>query len=151
MPAITATTSATDPSLLAGAASTSSLPIQTLDQQDFLKLLVAQMTQQDPMNPESNLDFSAQLAQFSTLQATNAMQSSQQFLQATTLIGRSVVLQDADQATVSGVVSAVQMVAGTPMLVINGQSYDLSQVTAVAPAPPQTASATATPTSAPTL
>ena len=115
-----------------------------LNQQDFLKLLVTQMTSQDPMNPESNIDFSAQMAQFSTLQATNSMQANiaqlgaqQKFLQANDLIGRSVALQNGDKSVTTGVVSAVQVQAGTPMLVINGQSYDLSQVLSVAAAQPQ--------------
>ena len=127
MSAISSTTSATDPTL------------QMLSQQDFLKLLVTQMTSQDPMNPESNIDFSAQMAQFSTLQATTAMQTSiaqlgaqQQFLQANDLIGRSVTLANTDQTVSSGVVGGVQVEAGVPKLIVNGQSYDLSQVLSVA-------------------
>jgi flagellar basal-body rod modification protein FlgD len=46
---------------------------QTLNQADFLQLLVTQMSSQDPLNPESDTDFAAQLAQFSSLQATQTM------------------------------------------------------------------------------
>ncbi len=136
---ITATSSATAADVPA-AETTSPLPVKTLGQDDFLKLLVTQMTQQDPMNPESNMDFSAQMAQFSTLQATTAMQTNlaqigaqQQFLQATDLIGKNVVLQNDDQSVTSGVVGAVQIEAGTPKLIVDGQSYDLSQVLTVTP------------------
>ncbi len=136
---VTSITNTTDPTSSAGASTVPTLAASTLNQQDFLKLLVTQMSQQDPMNPESNLDFSAQLAQFSTLQQTTAMQTGitqlgtqQQFLQANDLIGRTVKLQNADQTTASGVVSGVQLAGGTPQIVVNGQNYNLSQVLAVA-------------------
>jgi len=120
------------------AAPQSTLPGQTLNQNDFLKLLVAQLSAQDPMNPVSNTDFAAQMAQFSTLQATQTMQknlagleSSQAVLQANSLLGRTVQVQSATGATESGVVSAVTFQAGTPSLTVNGQSYNLSSVLSV--------------------
>ena len=114
------------------------LPEQTLNQKDFLKLLVAQMSAQDPMNPVSNTDFAAQMAQFSTLQTTQSMQtnlagleSSQAVLQANSLLGRTVQVQSAPGVTDSGVVSAVGIQAGTPSITVNGQSYGLSAVLSV--------------------
>jgi len=116
---------------------------QTLNQVDFLKLLVAQLSAQDPMNPVSNTDFAAQMAQFSTLQATQGMQknlagleSSQAMLQANSLLGRTVQVKAASGATSSGVVSAVGIQAGTPSITVNGQSYDLSAVVSVSMTPP---------------
>jgi flagellar basal-body rod modification protein FlgD len=116
----------------------STLPAQTLNQKDFLKLLVAQLSAQDPMNPVSNTDFAAQMAQFSTLQATQTMQtnlagleSSQAVLQANSLLGRTVQVQSASGETASGVVSAVTIQAGTPSIVVNGQPYNLSSVLSV--------------------
>ena len=69
---------------------------------DFLKLLVAQLENQDPLNPQDGGDFLAQLAQLETVQGigelngtfsdfTKGMLSSQA-LQATTLVGRNVLL-----------------------------------------------------------
>jgi flagellar basal-body rod modification protein FlgD len=119
----------------------SSLPVQTLGQSDFLKLLVTQMSSQDPMNPQSDTDFIAQVAQFSTLEATQSMQSSmsqiqssQQLTQANGLLGKTVSVQDNQGLTVQGTVSSVQIQAGTPQLIINGQQYSLGQVLSVAPA-----------------
>ncbi|NOX99725.1 MAG: hypothetical protein GXP30_08365 [Verrucomicrobia bacterium] len=59
---------------------------QTLGKEDFLQLLVAQLQAQDPLDPQSAEDFSAQLAQFSALeQMTNintTLEQSQKFEQA---------------------------------------------------------------------
>ena len=53
---------------------TADAPSKVLSQDDFLKLLVAQMTSQDPINPMSNQDMLTQMVQFSTLQGNNSMQ-----------------------------------------------------------------------------
>jgi flagellar basal-body rod modification protein FlgD len=115
-----------------------SVPGQALTQDDFLKLLVAQMSAQDPLNPQSNTDFAAQMAQFSALQTSqstqtdiSSLQASQQVQAANGLIGRSVVLQAQDQSTPSGVVTGVQMVSGVPKIVVNGSLYDMSQVLSI--------------------
>jgi len=121
----------------------STLPEQTINQDDFLKLLVAQLAAQDPMNPVSNAEFASQMAQFSTLQSTKTMQtnlagveSSQAVLQANSLLGRSVQVLSAQGAADSGVVSAVEIRAGMPSIVVNGLSYSLSQVLSVSLAQP---------------
>jgi flagellar basal-body rod modification protein FlgD len=118
------------------------VPTETLGQDDFLKLLIAQLSAQDPLNPMKDTEFIAQLAQFSTLQATMAMESDiaqmskqQQFLQANALIGREVILQDDQGTVISGTVSAVLVDSGTPKIVVNGQAYDLSSLL-YASAPP---------------
>src|SRR5664279_2172745 len=91
------------------------LPPQTLGQADFLKLLVAQLSAQDPMNPVSNTDFAAQMAQFSTLQTTQTMQGNMAAVQsgltglaANSLLGKTVNLQSTNGQAVTGVVSAIQ-------------------------------------------
>ena len=64
------------------------------------------------------------------------MRGDQQVLQANSLLGRTVIVQ-ADKATkIAGPVSAVQIEAGKPMVVVNGQSYDLSQVLTITPTIP---------------
>jgi flagellar basal-body rod modification protein FlgD len=118
----------------------SRIPTQTLGQNDFLKLLVTQMTSQDPLNPTKDTDFIAQMAQFSSLEQTKtltrdmaSMSADQKFSQVTGLIGRTVTLQQ-DKTLVQGTVSGVLMDAGTPKLVVNGVAYDMSQVVSVTPA-----------------
>jgi flagellar basal-body rod modification protein FlgD len=107
---------------------------QTLDQADFLQLLVTQMSSQDPLNPESDTDFAAQLAQFSSLQETQDMQSDLQNMQATGLIGATVTVKPSSGASaITGVVSSVQVAAGTPSIIVDNQPYALSQISAVTP------------------
>jgi flagellar basal-body rod modification protein FlgD len=117
------------------------LPSKTLSQHDFLNLLVTQITSQDPLKPMDNQDMLTQMVQFNTLQNNTSMQAelaklqdSQSFLQANALLGRAVSLQVDSDTTAQGVVSGVEVDAGTPKIVVGGVAYDLSQVLTVAPA-----------------
>lgn len=114
------------------------LPTQSLSQQDFLNLLVAQMTSQDPLNPTNSQDLLTQMTQFSTLNANTSMQgvlgqlqSGQLFSDAGALLGRQVTLQVDASTTTQGTVTGVDTSGNTPLIVVNGQSYDLSQVLSV--------------------
>jgi flagellar basal-body rod modification protein FlgD len=106
---------------------------QTLNQQDFLQLLVAQMQNQDPLNPQSDTDMASQMAQFTSLTQSSAMSSSLSMLQANSLIGSTVSLQIDPKTTANGVVQGVILNGGTPQIIVNGSTYDLSQVTSVVP------------------
>jgi flagellar basal-body rod modification protein FlgD len=117
-------------------------PSQVLSQNDFLKLLVAQMTSQDPMNPTSDTQMAAQMAQFASLQQTGTMSANiatmltqQQISQANGMLGGTVTLQVDANTVASGVVQAVQLVGGVPKIVVNNTPYDLSQVLTLAPTP----------------
>lgn len=119
----------------------SRIPKSTLDQDDFLQLIIAQLSNQDPMNPQSDTQFIAQMAQFTSLEQSKSMQSDiaqlrtdQQFLQANALIGRTVQVEDSQGALIGGTVSAVQVVEGIPQIVVNGQPYDLSALLSIEPA-----------------
>jgi flagellar basal-body rod modification protein FlgD len=109
-----------------------------LSQQDFLNLLVAQMTSQDPLNPTSSQDLLSQMTQFSTLSTNTTLQqdisqmnSTQELTAANTLIGKQVTLMVDSSTTAQGIVSGVDSSSGTPQVVVNGKSYDLSQVMSV--------------------
>ncbi len=56
-----------------GSESEPNMDISRLGQNDFLTLLIAQLKNQDPLNPASNTEFIAQLAQFSTLEQMTLM------------------------------------------------------------------------------
>jgi flagellar basal-body rod modification protein FlgD len=116
------------------------VPIQTLSQDDFLKLLVAQMTSQDPLNPTKDTEFIAQMASFSSLEQARAMQTElsrlradQALLNANALLGRTVDITEDDGTVTTGLVNAVQVEAGSPRVVVNGRSYELSRLSAITP------------------
>jgi flagellar basal-body rod modification protein FlgD len=113
-------------------------PIQTLGQDDFLKLLITQLTSQDPLSPKTDSDFIAQMATFSSLEQAKATQieiaqlrSDQQISSAQALLGRTVTIQTNEAMTITGLVSAVHIEAGTPKLVVDGQAYPLDNVQSV--------------------
>ncbi len=119
----------------------SRLPVKTLGQDDFLKLLVTQLSAQDPLNPTKDTDFIAQMAQFNALEQTKGMgdqlsslRLEQEFLQSHQLLGRTVELQD-NGKTISGVVSAMRVEAGVPKIEVNGHLYGLDQVRTVTVTP----------------
>ncbi|MBL9137197.1 MAG: hypothetical protein JNK85_15095 [Verrucomicrobiales bacterium] len=120
----------------------SRVPTKTLGQEDFLKLLVAQMTSQDPMAPKSDTEFIAQMASFSSLEQSKTMQadlaqmrSDQQLLQANSLLGRTVNIEVDESTLITGLVSAVHVEAGKPKVVVGDGKYDLDQVTVITPTP----------------
>jgi len=141
-------TTTTNPNTVADAVT--SAASQTLSEQDFLNLLVTQMTSQDPLNPMTNQDMLQQMVSFSTLQSNTSMQSlltgmqsGQAFTEANSMIGQQVnLLTDANGDTAQGIVSGVDLSSGTPQIIVNGQSYGLNQVLSVNPATPQTTSST---------
>jgi flagellar basal-body rod modification protein FlgD len=77
-------------------------PQTELGQDDFLKLLVTKMGAQDPMNPQSDSDFIAQMAQFSSLEQAKTMTTQQEVQTANGLIGRNVSLTDSDNKQIAG-------------------------------------------------
>ncbi len=101
-----------------------------LDQEDFLKILVAQMSNQDPMEPTSNEDFLAQMAQFSALEAMTAMSASFATTQAYSMIGKIAYVQDGSDV-VYGKVSGVVNEDGINYILIGDKYYDAKKVTGV--------------------
>ena len=108
-----------------------------LDKNDFLKILITQLTHQDPTQPLDDKEFVAQMAQFSSLeQMTNMNESLTKVAdlvarsQAVSLLGSAVDLSDDSGATVSGVVDAVTG-GDFPQLLVNGQYYDYAKVQAI--------------------
>ncbi|MHB1613754.1 MAG: flagellar hook capping FlgD N-terminal domain-containing protein [Actinomycetes bacterium] len=157
--ALNASVVPTNPLNQAGGGSTSATaPTSQLGEGDFLKLLVAQLKYQDPLNPVSGTQFMAQTAQFSQVEQlttlatlTGQMLSAQQMTEASTMIGRTVTYADPSGSVTSGTVSSVVNQAGSaPLLVLagNGTQVPLTSVTgvgAIAGASPAAAGSTGTP------
>jgi flagellar basal-body rod modification protein FlgD len=100
-----------------------------LDKNAFLKLMMVELQQQDPLNPSSQdpTQYLQQLAQMTTLeQETNIATSSAQSAassaatSAIALLGHTVSYVDPNGNPQSGVVQTVDMTSGTPLLTISG-------------------------------
>ena len=101
-----------------------------LSQQDFLKILVAQMSHQDPLEPTSNTEFIAQMAQFSLLDSFQTLSSDFVKSQAYSMIGQYVYVQNGSDL-IRGKVDGVVSENGVNYLMIGGEAYNASQVVGV--------------------
>jgi flagellar basal-body rod modification protein FlgD len=108
-------------------------PQQELGRDDFLRLLITQLTHQDPMSPMEDRDFIAQMAQFSTLEQMTNMAADFSRLtallsgsEASGALGRTVEIADGERL-VQGTVSAVTR-GDAPQILVNGVYYNWSQV-----------------------
>lgn len=99
----------------------------SLDKDAFLKLLVTQMQYQDPLEPTSNTEYMAQLAQFSTVEQLENLSATFNANQALNMAGQYVILNVPDAAgkvnQVSGLVDYVTMSEGKAYFHINDQYY----------------------------
>ncbi|MDR3508032.1 MAG: flagellar hook capping FlgD N-terminal domain-containing protein [Caulobacteraceae bacterium] len=124
-------------------ATASSTSAYGLDFQSLLKIILTQLTYQDPLKPVDNFEFVSQLAQFSQLQQSQTLNdqitsliATQSATQATGLLGRTVDFTSG-QSTLSGVVQAIALSSGTPAITIktaDGQSLSgiaISDITQV--------------------
>lgn len=112
------------------------IPSQQLGKDDFLKLLITQLTNQDPTSPMEDTQFISQMAQFSSLeQMTNMNESFNKMAaminagQAASTLGKTVDL-DIGDTTAQGVVEATSF-GENPQVMVNGMFYDLNKIKAV--------------------
>ena len=102
----------------------------------FLKLMVAQMKAQDPLEPMNNQEFTSQLAQFSQLEGIEKLNTSfgdmlalQQLTQGAGLIGKSVTYSAANSSAVqTGTVQGFSLEAGQLQLQVDGQAVPIGQI-----------------------
>lgn len=122
----------------ASATSSSKLTLE-----DFLKVLLTQLTYQDPLKPMDNQEFMAQIAQFTTLEQTQQLNTNiqsllnnQSSLQSVGLIGRTVDIST-DSGPLTGTVSALSLSGTSPLLTLalsgggTASNVSLSQITSV--------------------
>ncbi|TCT16426.1 flagellar hook capping protein [Natranaerovirga pectinivora] len=99
----------------------------------FLQLLVTQMRYQDPLNPTSDTDFLAQMAQFSALEQMQNINTTMMAQQGYALIGKDVIAITVNPFTnevteVEGIVEAVNVVNGKVQLQVNDVTVSLDEV-----------------------
>lgn len=110
---------------------------QSLGSEDFLKLLAVQLQNQDPLDPMDDTEFISQMANFSSLEAMQELNTSfddfsasQAVMGAQDYLGKQVTLADSDSSTVvSGVVDSVNIDSdGNVTVKIDDTSYDISTI-----------------------
>jgi len=114
----------------------SAQPTQSLGKDDFLRILLTQLTHQDPTAPMQDNEFIAQMAQFSALEQMSNMAADfarmtrmLQSTEATGALGQAVEL-DLGNETVQGVVEAVTR-DEVPQILVNGRFFNWDQVTTI--------------------
>ena len=121
--------------VMGASAATARKPSNTLDQDAFLKLLVAQLKYQDPSSPMDSSAFMAQTAQFTSVEKLSAMAegqtallAAQNFQAGSSMVGRTVTYPGADNKDVVGVVSSARFSADGPVLRVGDKDVPLSSV-----------------------
>lgn len=130
----------------------------SVDRDTFMKLLVAQLKNQDPTNPVEGAEFLAQTAQFTMVEKLEEVAKQNIELLAATrmssasaLVGRQVSYSGADGAETAGIVTAVRITADGPVLKVGATDVAMSDVLGVSAPPPPTPTPTPAPTPAPAV
>lgn len=108
----------------------------TLGKDAFLQLLVTQMKYQDPLDPQDNSEYIAQLATFSQLEELQNMSNTVQLSQASSLTGETVIMKTKSSVTgelmyVTGTVDYVAIENSKAYLCINGGRYSIDDLDTV--------------------
>jgi flagellar basal-body rod modification protein FlgD len=121
---------------------TAQLDPQTMGKDAFLKLLVAQLKYQNPMEPVDSSQFMAQTAQFTMVEKLQAMAAQTDALvageasqRAAGLLGRQVTYLDQQGVERSGVVTGTKFGTDGPVLRLGKTEISLNDVREVALAP----------------
>jgi len=129
----------------AATSTTGNSPLNQLDNtQEFLQLLVAQLKNQDPLNPEDPTQFMSEIAQLTQVQSQTTLAAEQQTSAADSMIGLDVSGVGTAGSNVQGVVTSVLLnSSGPPTLMVGSTALPLSSVTEVQEAPATTSGAAA--------
>lgn len=102
-----------------------------LGQEEFLKLLITQMTHQDPLSPQEDREFIAQMAQFSSLESMNTVSRMMSRLQGTSLLGKTIegsYMENGTMVPISGVVTSVRFDRDNVLLKVNDRELRIDQI-----------------------
>lgn len=102
----------------------------------FMTLLVTQMQNQDPLNPSSDTEFISQLAQFSSLEQMENLNTTLTNQNAFALVGKNVIVNVGQSEgkvtnTVAGYVQYVEIKDGKAYLAIDDETYSVDDLNTV--------------------
>ena len=118
----------------------SNLQANGMGMQDFLKILLTQLTYQDPLKPMDNQQFMAQMAQFTSLQQTQQLNEKTDALLTTQASLQSIGLTveiGSSTGSIVGTVTALSLATDTPQLTLKTtdgatlSGISLGQITSV--------------------
>jgi flagellar basal-body rod modification protein FlgD len=126
----------------------------SLKTEDFIKMMITQLQNQDPLEPAKNEQLLAQMSQIGQLQSSTQLTESLKGMvlqnnlgSAGNMIGKMVRGMDDQNETISGLVNSVRVENDKVFLELDsGKSLELTRVTSIAGATGEVASPTATET-----
>ncbi len=139
MPSTSSTSSTgSTPKILPASANTD--PISNMTSNDFLKLMIAEMQNQDPTSPMDNSQILQQLSQMQSINSSKQLSDTlqgvalgQSLLSSAALIGRNVKAMTDDGKTINGSVDKVIIEDSTPKLLVNNQKIQMKNVSEIDP------------------
>jgi flagellar basal-body rod modification protein FlgD len=118
-----------------GSGANSTSPTSTVNQDEFLRLFLTQLSFQDPLEPVDNREFLAQLAQFASVEQLRALNENIEgnlqvavSQEAIDLLGRTVDVSSTDGNFVTGQVTTVNFRQGSPALTVQTATGPLDGV-----------------------
>jgi flagellar basal-body rod modification protein FlgD len=128
----TAASAAATPGASSPGGSTGENPNSILGQNDFLKLMVAQLQAQNPLEPGNSNEYINELAQLTQVEQTTNLANANELSSAVGLIGRAVAYSNPSGVGATGIVQSVQSSAtGTTVTVEGVPGIALSAITEV--------------------
>jgi flagellar basal-body rod modification protein FlgD len=133
MSSVSAVSSALSSAVTSATASSSSL----VSESTFLKLLVTELENQDPLNPQDSTQFVSQLASFSSLEQMTSLNTNMETVletSVTSLIGKTATVTDSSNTAgyTTGTITGIQYYSDGPAVKINGTDYLFSDVQSIA-------------------
>lgn len=130
----------------------------SLSSEDFISLMLTELTQQDPLEPTKTSDLVVNMREIQTLLTSQQEQQRSDLTWASGLVGQSVTVSqslltndeydalaadglspDIGAGSASGVVSSFKVVDGAVWVTVGGSDYPIGNVTSISPADGQSA------------
>lgn len=105
-----------------------------LSMDSFLNLLIAEMTNQNPLEPMNNSEFVSQMAQFTSLSAMQDMVKSSNASYASSLISKNVTISSSTEYGVfetTGIVTGINMRNKNFYVIVDDREYNVSSITKI--------------------